>query len=134
MPVWNLLDDQIPEVLLSGDASLTFLGLLDRPARWDIPTAEIPPIIHISHPSLRAGPLLLQEPLLAVYQSCYRTCRCFIWNAFDAGGTDCAVLLCRSEMIEGVIQASISPHVCNNKAPSRNPPVMQKIEMNSVQF
>lgn len=39
-------------------ASLTFLGLMACPARWDIPTAEIPPNIHISYPSLKAGPLL----------------------------------------------------------------------------
>lgn len=35
-------------------ASLTFLRLMDCPARWDIPTAEM----HVSHPSLKAGPLL----------------------------------------------------------------------------
>lgn len=37
-------------------------------------------------------------------------------------------------MSECVIQAWMVQHVCNNKAPFLNPPVMQKIEMNSVLF
>lgn len=77
---------------------------MDCPARWDIPTAEIPPNIHISHPSLKAGPLL---PCRSPYWLCTKA---VITQADVSSGMPQegqTELLCRSEMIGRVIRAKV---------------------------